>query len=76
MSCGPSVGIFSQKNMNKTKKALTKRFKITKTGKILRRLSGQNHYRSKKTGEAKRKGRKWISLSKSEVKRVKRYLQT
>ena len=62
--------------MNKTKKALIKRFKITGTGKILRRLAGQNHYRAKKTGEQRRKGRKWIELSKSETKRVKRYLQS
>lgn len=61
--------------MNKTKKALTKRFKITKTGKILRRLSGQDHYRAKKTGQQKRKGRKWISLSKSESKKIKKFLQ-
>ncbi len=60
--------------MNKTKKALTKRFKITKTGKILRRLSGQDHYRAKKTGEAKRKGRKWIEVSKSETKKIKRFM--
>ncbi len=62
--------------MNKTKKALIKRFKITKNGKLLRRLSGQNHYRSKKTGEARRKGRKWVKIAKSEAKRIKRYLQT
>lgn len=62
--------------MNKTKKALIKRFKITKTGKILRRLSGQNHYRAKKSGEAKRKGRKWVEVAKSETKRIKRYLQS
>ena len=60
--------------MNKTKKALTKRFKITKNGKILRRMTGQNHYRSKKTGERKRKGRKWIVLSKTEAKHLKKYL--
>ena len=60
--------------MNKTKKALIKRFKITKTGKILRKMSGQNHYRSKKTGEKKRKGRKWIALSKTEAKRLKKFL--
>lgn len=59
----------------KTKKALTKRFKITKTGKILRRLSGQDHYRVKKTGQAKRKGRKWLALSKSEVKRIRKFLK-
>lgn len=62
--------------MNKTKKAIIKRFKVTKNGKILRRLAGQNHYRSKKTGQDRRKGRKWVALSKSETKRVKRYLQS
>lgn len=62
--------------MNKTKKAIIKRFKITGTGKILRRQAGQNHYRAKKTGQQKRTGRKWIQLSKSETKRVKRYLQS
>ncbi len=60
--------------MNKTKKALIKRFKITKSGKLFRRASGQNHYRAKKTGEARRKGRKWIPIAQSEVKRIKRYL--
>ena len=58
----------------KTKKALIKRFKITKNGKILRRVSGQNHYRSKKTGEWKRKGRKWVPLAKNEAKRIKKFL--
>ncbi len=61
--------------MAKTKKALLKRFRITKTGKILRRMSGQNHYRAKKTGERKRKGRKWVPLAKSEAKKLKKYLK-
>jgi len=61
--------------MAKTRKALLKRFKITKNGKIMRRMTGQNHYRSKKTGERKRKGRKWITLSKTEAKRLKKYLK-
>ena len=60
--------------MNKTKKALTKRFKITKNGKILRRATGQNHYRSKRTGEQRRKGRKWIPLSKQEAHKLRKYL--
>lgn len=59
----------------KSKKALLKRFKVTKNGKILRRASGQNHYRSKKTGAAKRKGRKLIELSKGERKKVRKFLQ-
>jgi ribosomal protein L35 len=59
----------------KAKKAFLKRFKVTKNGKILRRVAGQNHYRSKKTGDAKRKGRKMVLVSKSEIKRLRRYLQ-
>ena len=58
----------------KTKKALIKRFKITKNGKILRRLSGQDHYRAKKTGEARRKGRKWVPLAKSETRRIRKFI--
>jgi ribosomal protein L35 len=60
--------------MNKTKKAIVKRFKVTKNGKIMRRMTGQNHYRSKKTGERKRKGRKWIELSSGEAKRLKKFI--
>jgi len=58
----------------KIKKALIKRFKITKSGKILRRISGQNHYRAKKTGARKRKGRKWVALAPNEAKRLKKYI--
>jgi ribosomal protein L35 len=58
----------------KTRKALTNRFKVTKTGKLMRRAVGQNHYRSKKTGEQKRKGRKWIQLSPSESKKLKKFM--
>ena len=59
----------------KTKKSLTKRFKITKTGKILRRASGLNHYRAKKSGGAVRQGRKWVELYKGEARKVRKYLK-
>jgi large subunit ribosomal protein L35 len=59
----------------KTKKAFTKRFRITKNGKILRRATGLNHYRSKKTGEKVRKSRKMVRLSDSESKRIKKFLK-
>lgn len=58
----------------KTRKSLTKRFKITKTGKILRRPTGQDHLRAKKSGKKIRQSRKWIKLSKSESKILKKYL--
>jgi len=40
----------------------------------MRRATGQNHYRSKKTGEQRRKGRKWVPLAKDEAKQIKKYL--
>ena len=56
----------------KTRKAITKRFKITKTGKVLRRPIGQNHLRSKKTGKQKRQSRKWVVASAFETKKIKK----
>jgi len=61
--------------MAKTRKSFKKRFKITKTGKVLRRATGQDHFRAKKTGSKIRKGRKWVPVSKSETKRIKKLLR-
>ncbi len=58
----------------KTRKSITKRFKITKTGKILRRPTGLNHYRAKKSGKKVRMGRKWVKVSKAEVKKIKKLI--
>ncbi len=58
----------------KTRKSIKKRFKITKTGKVLRRPSGQDHYRAKKSGNKIRKLRKWVKVSTSESKRIKKLL--
>jgi large subunit ribosomal protein L35 len=38
----------------KTKKAIYKRMKITKTGKVLRRKPGARHYKAHKSGSRKR----------------------
>ncbi len=56
------------------RKSILKRFKITKTGKVLRRATGQDHYRAKKTGQRVRKGRKWIVVYKSEAKKIKKLI--
>ena len=58
----------------KTRKSIQKRFKITKTGKVLRRLAGQDHYLAKKPGKRIRKGRKWVEVSKSEAKLIKKLI--
>jgi len=59
----------------KSRKSILKRFKITKSGKILRRATGLDHYRAKKSGKKIRKSRKWLPLSKSEAKKIKKLLK-
>jgi large subunit ribosomal protein L35 len=59
----------------KSRKSITKRFKITKTGKILRRASGLNHYRAKKSGKKVRESRKWVKVSSSETKEIRKILK-
>jgi len=56
----------------KTRKALVKRFKVTKTGKILRKIGGQNHYRSKKSGKVIRQKRKMIEAPKALAKKLRK----
>jgi large subunit ribosomal protein L35 len=58
----------------KKRKSILKRFKITKTGKILRRVTGLDHYRAKKSGKKIRESRKWVPVSKAEAKIIKKYL--
>lgn len=55
----------------KTRKSISKRFKITKTGKVLRRATGQDHFRAKKSGNKIRQSRKWVKVSKPLAKKVK-----
>lgn len=59
----------------KTKKSVTKRFKITKTGKVLRRPSGLDHYLAKKPGDKKRKSRKRTEMPKPQAKKIKQLLK-
>ncbi|HCM36591.1 MAG: 50S ribosomal protein L35 [Candidatus Wildermuthbacteria bacterium RIFCSPLOWO2_02_FULL_47_9c] len=58
----------------KTKKAITKRFRITPTGKILRRPAGQDHYLAKQSPKKRRRLRKWIELSPAEAKVIRKLL--
>lgn len=54
----------------KTYKALAKKVKVTKSGKVFRRSSGQNHFNSKDTGDETRTKRQDKRLSKSDEKNV------
>lgn len=41
----------------KTKKSISKRFRVTKTGKVIKRKSGQGHFNSRETGNVRRNKR-------------------
>lgn len=58
----------------KTRKSITKRFKVTRTGKVLRRLCGQDHCLAKKSGNRRRLARKWVEVSKAESKTIKKLI--
>jgi len=58
----------------KKRKSIAKRFKITKTGKVLRRVTGQDHYLAKRKSKKRRRARKWIEVSKSEAKKIKKLI--
>ncbi len=58
----------------KTRKAVAKRFKLTKTGKIKRMQAGRSHILTKKARARKRHLRKSTLVSSSFLKRVKRQL--
>jgi len=59
----------------KTRKSLTKRFKITKNGKVISRIAGQDHFRAKKSGKFKRRARKTQVLSKSLARQIKKAIR-
>jgi len=58
----------------KTQKSVSSRFKITKTGKVLKRKAGQGHFNSRETGTITRKKRRDISMSKTLHKNIKQLM--
>ncbi len=46
----------------KTTKALSKRIKVTKNGKMLKRKAGQNHFNSRETGKVGRNKRRDVNV--------------
>ena len=55
----------------KTVKAVSKRFKVTKNGIILKRHEGQDHFNARNTGKQTRRKRRDKSLSQSFTYAVK-----
>lgn len=64
----------SKKIKQKTRKGVAKRFKITGTGKILRRTQNMRHLRSNKSKKAKRAYRRNIQVTGVQAKKIKKML--
>ena len=46
----------------KTNKALAKRIRITKTGKVIKRKAGQDHFNSRENGKTRRNKRRDVTV--------------
>ncbi len=58
----------------KTHKALAKRVRVTKTGKMIKRKAGQAHFNSRESGKVTRNKRTDVQLSEGYRKTVARLL--
>ena len=58
----------------KTKKAAAKRFKVTASGKILRRQAMKSHNLEKKSAKRRRKFRRDQALDETDAREVRRML--
>ncbi|HPA25943.1 MAG TPA: 50S ribosomal protein L35 [bacterium] len=60
---------------HKTVKSMTKRFKVTKNGKIIKRKNGQSHLNAKEPGKTTRSKRNDILLTKGTTKNIMRFIK-
>lgn len=56
----------------KTHKGASKRFRKTKTGKLMHRTSGQDHFNSRETGKVRKNKRSDSTISKDTKKIARR----
>jgi len=56
---------------NKTSKSFTKRFRVTKRGKVLHTTPHQNHFRAKKSGKVIMGLRIKKSMAKPDIKNIR-----
>ncbi|MCL2110084.1 50S ribosomal protein L35 [Microgenomates group bacterium] len=63
-----------KKIKQKTRKGVAKRYKITATGKVLRRHQNMRHLRSNKSKRAKRKYRQHVQVTGKFARKIKRML--
>ena len=63
-----------KKNKAKTRKSVIKRFKITKTGKVIRGHNFARHLNVKKSASRKRRLRRPVEVGKTYAKRIRKAL--
>lgn len=70
-----SLSVMTRKSgLNKTRKAVAKRFKVTGSGKVLRRKQGKRHILQKKSSKRKRSLSKVALVASTDVWAVKQNL--
>ena len=57
------------------KKSVSKRIKVTKTGKVMRRKMGASHFRAKKNSRLKQSKRRSVMIKRADIKSVVKYVQ-
>ena len=62
------------KNKQKTKKSVSRRFKVTKTGKVMRRQGFKGHLNVKKSSKRKRRLTGNVVTKKSHAKKIRKIL--
>ena len=58
----------------KTHKSMSKRFKVTKRGKVLKRKAGQAHFNSRESGNTTRSKRRDVDMSDTFTKNIKKLI--
>jgi large subunit ribosomal protein L35 len=56
----------------KTNKAIAKRFKVTKTGKVIKRCAGQDHFNSRESGKVTRNKRRDVKVKHGVTSTIKK----
>ncbi|HNP74839.1 MAG TPA: 50S ribosomal protein L35 [bacterium] len=58
----------------KTRKAVTKRFTVTKKKKVIKRTGGQDHFNARESGNTKRNKRRDSQIAKADQKNIKKFI--
>lgn len=58
----------------KTRKAVAKRFTVTKKKKVIKRTAGQDHFNARESGNTKRNKRRDSQIAKADQKNIKKFM--